>query len=239
MKEQNVYDNERRKLLIQTEKENFVANVLCCIGKDLTSEEWFFAEITGYVKDDRTTIGSQSSFEPLKDAWLYSWKKLEPGPYIAGITGFTGAAEESKNDQLIAQHAMFHGWTASPCFGSTGSVSSSEGGAFYGFTGMDTWAINLNERFNGFGNAQQSYRGPGFNAENYSTAGSFSIKPVGFTGQFFTGQVSGSAKHIVKMYKISINELRSMGAAPPVSSFDEKFMYYFIAENALDGACNV
>jgi hypothetical protein len=240
MKEQEFYDNHRRLLLEQTEKENFVSNVLCCIGKELTNkEDWFFAKITGYAKDFRQILGT--SGEPilgrLSDAWLYSWKRLEPGPIMAGLTGTTG----SKVEIEASQHSLFHGWTLSHCVGSTGSPGGNDINnlqAGIGFTGISTWAINLNERLNRplNNNSLADYIGPGYNYGNFAGT-NFKVKPIGFTGASYSSSATGSAEQIVKMFKIPVNELRQMGALMPISLFDSEYVYYFDKENAVDGAC--
>ena len=241
---QEQYDNEKRKEVRQAERENFVAHVLCCMGKDLTpKEDWFFAEITGYIKDKRKLIGKNQEIlvENLNDAWLYSWRQLQPGPFIAGFT----AGNTADVPVHASNHNMFHGWTGSRCIGSTGSPSLSDIDALesgLGFTGIETWAVNLNERLNGLepsSSGLNSYRGPGFNVGNITNTGSFSIKPIGFTGAIYANQSKGSARHIVKMHKIGITELRDMGFSPLAPNLSGEYVYYFIAENALDGACDV
>jgi len=274
MEDKNFYDNYRRKQLEQTEKENFVANVLCCIGDDLTAkEDWFFAKITGFIPDNRklrSGIGVENDIKlgNVADAWLYSWKKLEPGPLFVGLT----AGNTSDIERSASYHSMMHGWTTSPCIGSTGMPDSlfiTEINGLYGpgmkaggsFTGMSSWAINLNERLNGqndniysipngpgeSGTDTKNYRGPGYYKDNITTNGQFAYKPIGFTGSIFTHSnalPSGpgfnkweSASHIVKMYKIKVNKLREMGCIPPAPNLDNEYMYYFIAENAVDGIC--
>lgn len=240
MEEKEFYDNQRRVLLEQAEKENFVSNVLCCIGKEITNkEDWFFAKITGFVQDKRQILkaNNEPAIGALNSAWLYSWKRLEPGPLIAGLTGSTG----SKINTEASQHSLMHGWTLSHCVGSTGSPSSTSNTdmlAGKGFTGMNTWAINLNERLNRVTNDNSliEYLGPGYNQGNLAGT-NFKLKPIGFTGASYNDSFSGSAEQIVKMYKISINELREMGALMPIGEFNGQYLYYFDKENAVDGAC--
>lgn len=236
------YDNHRRVLLEKTEKENFVANVLCCIGKEISNQEdWFFAKITGYAKDWRQVTGSGSNFAlySLNDAWLYSWKRLEPGPIIAGLTGSTA----SNVKYHASSHSLFHGWTLSQCVGSTGSPTEIDIEKLkigIGFTGLNTWAINLNERLNRY---QQStslfeYLGPGYNYGNLQGT-NYRLKPIGYTGAVFNNSDNkpGTAEQIVKMFKIPVNTLREMGALTPVEKFEGEFIYYFDKENAVDGTC--
>jgi hypothetical protein len=274
MGDKNNYDNYRRKQLEQTEKENFVANVLCCIGEDLAAkEDWFFAKITGFIPDNRklrdgpAVEGPSIKLGAVADAWLYSWKKLEPGPLFVGLTaGITADVE-----RFASYHSMMHGWTTSPCIGSTGmpDISFIEGNSGFdvmkhggSFTGMATWAINLNERLNGqndsiftsvqvesseTGTDTKNYRGPGYFKDKITTNGQFAYKPIGFTGSLFTHSNAlpdgpgynkwESASHIVKMYKIRVNKLREMGCIPPAPNLGNEYMYYFIAENAVDGIC--
>lgn len=243
MKEKEFYDNERRVILEKTEKENFIANVLCCIGTDLTpKEDWFFAKITGFIQDKRQLLKPNGEAEifNLSNAWLYSWKMLQPGPYIAGFT----AGNTADIPVHASNHNMFQGWTASQCIGSTGSPSAQDIENLLqnkGFTGIETWAINLNERMNGFikNTTISPYRGPGYNINNIDAIGSFSVKPVGFTGASYTNTIlSGSADHIVKMYKIPVKNLRDMGAATPAPNLGNEYVYYFAVENAVDGSCN-
>jgi hypothetical protein len=107
-----------------------------------------------------------------------------------------------------------------------------------GFTGISTWAVNLNERLNCVtnNNSLASYLGPGIDADNLQGT-NFRLKPIGYTGASYTDQNKGSGEQIVKMFKISVNELRQMGALLPVSSFEGEYVYYFDKENAIDGAC--
>lgn len=250
MKIQNHYDTERKDFLIKTETENFITNVLCCIGKDITpKEDWFFAQITGYVQDNRKILGtgaqeSQVLVDKLNNAWLYSWKQLQPGPIISGLSGGNTGSTASIGIHA-SNHSMFHGWTTSPCIGSTGSPTEADVDNLIlgrGFTGIETWAINLNERLNGLEPASYgmlNYRGPGYSTDNLDEIGSFSVKPVGFTGTVYSNEKLGGAKHIVKMYQISINDLRDMGLCVPAPNLGNEYVYYFIVENAVDGACNV
>jgi hypothetical protein len=275
MGDKNNYDNYRRKQLEQTEKENFVANVLCCIGEDLAAkEDWFFAKITGFIPDNRKLRdgigieGNDIKLGAVADAWLYSWKKLEPGPLFVGLT----AGVTADIERFASYHSMMHGWTTSPCIGSTGmpdpyfieqtyygdSIPAMKHGGV--FPGMGTWAINLNERLNGQndnkftipsapvekGTDTKNYRAPGYFKDNITTNGQFAYKPIGFTGSLFThsNAIGGqgfdkweSASHIVKMYKIRVNKLREMGCIPPAPNLGNEYMYYFIAENAVDGIC--
>jgi len=275
MEDQTFYDNYRRKQLEQTEKENFVANVLCCIGEDLAAkEDWFFAKITGFIPDNRKLRDGPNVELGIKlgavaDAWLYSWKKLEPGPLFVGLT----AGNTADIEKHASYHSMMHGWTTSPCIGSTGMPDANFIDQFYGsdgqfgmkaggsFTGMASWAINLNERLNGqndsfyttanapgeLGTDTKNYRGPGYFKDNITTNGQFAYKPIGFTGSLFDHSNAlpdgpgynkwESASHIVKMYKIRVNKLREMGCIPPAPNLGNEYMYYFIAENAVDGIC--
>jgi hypothetical protein len=126
---------------------------------------------------------------------------------------------------------------------------------------MASWAINLNERLNGQndnkftipsapgekGTDTKNYRAPGYFKDNITTNGQFAYKPIGFTGSIFTHSNAlrvyqgfdkwESASHIVKMYKIRVNKLREMGCIPPAPNLGNEYMYYFIAENAVDGIC--
>ena len=244
MRDQLEYDNHRRKLLQKTEKENFVSNVLCCMGQEISSkEEWFFAKITGYVKDYRTIwTGTGSGLTLTLDrqndtAWLYSWERLEPGPLFFGLTG----GDTAYIDSHASFHNLFHGWTTSICYGSTGDPTQSQIENLVtgtGFIGMDTWAINLNERLNDVKNSNnfKNYIGPGYNKLNIEGS-NFKYKPIGYTGQNYDDSIKGPASHPVKMYKIPTNTLRSFGGLPAAPNLEGTYTYYFIAENAVDGGC--
>lgn len=244
MKDQQTYDNFRRELLQKTEKENFVTNVLCCMGQEISSkEEWFFAKITGYVKDYRAVWEDTGSGFTLKldrqndTAWLYSWERLEPGPLFYGLT----AGNTGNVDAHASYHNMFHGWTTNVCYGSTGDPTNEQIESLatgIGFTGMDTWAINFNERLNDVrnSNAFKNYIGPGYNKLNIEGT-NFKYKPIGYTGQNYDDSLKGPASHPVKMYKIPTNTLRALGNLPAAPNLEGTYTYYFIAENAVDGGC--
>jgi len=244
------YDNFRRKQLEKTEKENFVAHVLCCMGKPIYSEESFFAKITGFVRDlryvesDAPGIGGDV-YGPLSDGWLYSWKKLEVGEYIGGATGSTGPSIES----VASKYQLMQTWADSHCVGSTGSPTAAVEGTD-GFTGISTWAININERLNlkyvpKFSGEEASaqagtYLGPGYYKPNITETGNFAYRPIGYTGSNFNASTNpvGGANHIVKMYKLPINDIRDMGCLAPIENLEGQYLYYFAAENIVDGTCN-
>ena len=250
MKKDDTYDNFRRKQLEQAEKENFVAHVLCCIGKPLiSSEEWFFAKITGYVRDLRyvetgTAWVGGANYGILDNAWLYSWQKLEIGDYIGGVTGSTGPSAEL----VGSRYQNMQTWTTSKCVGSTGTISSTIQGK-EGFTGISTWAVNINERTNlkykptGTGaqpvQTENGYLGPGYWKPNIIKGGNYAYRPIGFMGATFSFDANqvGSAEQIVKMYKVPLNDIRDMGCLAPLSYLEGQYLYYFTAENAVDGIC--
>jgi hypothetical protein len=84
-----------------------------------------------------------------------------------------------------------------------------------GFTQDDTWAINLNERGGNIG-----YLAPGYVAE--CLPGGFEFRPIGAKIYPSTGLSGDFTFHIVKMCRHQ------------EAGFN---VYYFTAENAIDGCC--
>jgi hypothetical protein len=143
---------------------------------------------------------------------------LEPGPIIGGLTGSTG----SKVEIEASMHSMFHGWTFEPkCYGSTGMPTDADVTnmiAGKGFTGISTWAVNLNERLNCVTNNNSliSYLGPGINADNLAEIVTLNLNQLDILAHFIQVRIKVAGEQIVKMFKIPVNELRQMGALLPV-----------------------
>jgi hypothetical protein len=94
---------------------------------------------------------------------------------------------------------------------------------------QDTWAINLNERTAG---GIDTYLPPGWVAE----VNGFKYRPIGCNTP--TVNPAGAAiDHIVKMYRISAEKISMDGNITVPPELKGKVMYYFIAENVLDGTC--
>jgi hypothetical protein len=95
----------------------------------------------------------------------------------------------------------------------------------------DTFAININES----GNLGTSSYSPGWVAP----PNGFRYRPVGLASSA-TLASSGPVYHFVKMYKKSWQNIFATAGVPLSdwnSSYDNKFLYYFTAENVVDGTC--
>jgi hypothetical protein len=95
----------------------------------------------------------------------------------------------------------------------------------------DTFAININES----GNLGTVSYSPGWVAP----PNGFRYRPVGLASSA-TVASSGPVYHFVKMYKKSWQNIFATAGVPLSdwnSSYDNKFLYYFTAENVVDGTC--
>ena len=96
---------------------------------------------------------------------------------------------------------------------------------------QDTWAINLNERTAGLGNPDK-YLPPGWVAQT----GNFKYRPIGCNTP--TVNLTGATvAHIVKMYRISAEKMAMDGNITVPPELRGKVLYYFSAENVVDGTC--
>lgn len=91
----------------------------------------------------------------------------------------------------------------------------------------DTWAINLNER-----GITSGYLPTGW---VYPPPAGFNLRPIGAKSASIGN--SGDIFHIVKMYKIPAQKLLDESNNTIYPNFVGKYLYYFVAENALDGNC--
>ena len=101
-----------------------------------------------------------------------------------------------------------------------------------GATANDTWAINLNERKAGYNSPE--YYPPGWVATD--PASGFKYRPIGCNT---SAPVSNGATitHIVKMYKTTAERLAMNGGIDVPPELKGKALYYFSAENVVDGSC--
>lgn len=95
----------------------------------------------------------------------------------------------------------------------------------------DTWAINTNER-----GLSAGYLPPGW---VYQPPTGFYLRPIGLKTDSFDPilNTSGDIFHIVKMYKIPLEELLLKSNNNLYREYAGKYLYYFSAENVLDGRC--
>lgn len=168
------------------ELQNFVAYVLCCMGKK--EEECFFAVLQRYEEDSSV---NQPAGPNGSKVYRYKWNKLLfDNTGISGASGFTG----------------FHkieNWSLDGVRSSANQDS--------------TWAINLNER--GMTSGSLSYLPPGYVTSCIPT--NFRYRAIGArTDQ--TGITAENIFHIAKICKYSDGQ---------------NSLYYFTAENVVDGCC--
>jgi len=207
---QNNITNSQNRIeqLRQIELQNFVMYSLCCMGVQ-QEEEGFFAELLEYEEDNDVTVIQPT--DPVIKKWRYRWKELK----FSGIYGETGPDPNS-----YAIHNL-EKW------GAGDKVSS--------VTQDDTWAINLNERkFLNIGSFK-SYN-PGYYEQNLPTG--YRMRPIGIEAESIV-EASGSVWHIVKMYRLPFKTfLQESGQSDLIPYYEGKYLYFFWAENALDGPCD-
>jgi len=201
--------NNQLELIRKIELQNFVMYSLCCMGED--SDDSFFAVLTSY--NQNTVIDSQAS----NIKWVYGWNKINFSP----VTPSSNPNQiYSDKDVMELSH-----WVLDPNVKSAATPDS---------TGVNTFAINLNESNNTVGGQTPMYA-PGWN----SPPSGFSYRPIGLKSTQVVN-TTGTINHVVKMYKKSWkNVFNTSGITLSNwnSSYDNKYLYYFTAENVLDGTC--
>lgn len=95
---------------------------------------------------------------------------------------------------------------------------------------QDTWAINLNERTAGLGTPD--YLPPGWVSE----VGGFKYRPIGCNTPTIIA-TGATIAHIVKMHRTSAEKMAMNGNITVPPELRGKSLYYFSAENVLDGNC--
>lgn len=206
----NLVNSENRvEQLRQIELQNFVMYSLCCMGiKD--EEESFFAELDVYEEDNDITVNQPT--DPVIKKWRYRWKELK----FDGIYGETGPDPSSYAIHNIEE------WETGDTVAST--------------TQDDTWAINLNERK--FFNLLPSFKryNPGYYAENLPT--NYRMRPIGIDA-LSNVEESGSVSQVVRMFKLPFRTfLQESGQSDLIQYYEGKYLYFFWAENVLDGPCD-
>jgi len=216
-------NNDRLETLRKIERENFVMYVLCCISKQ---ERSFFAKLTKYEQD--TTYGNGlykggncadiSRFGGISGAtyipYRYNWVKLNFNANY-GDTGPNGSLGSGGTAYFFHN---IEAWKEDPLI--KGSATQD-----------NTWAINLNERSIG-----NSYLPPGWIA---NLPENFKWRPIGAitkSGEF--NGASGDIRHIVKMNVVPVSDLLLDSRQLVPSNYIGQYIYYFTAENVVDGSCN-
>jgi len=158
-----------------------------------------------------TSYNTSTAVDPLSTGrkWIYGWNKINFAPTTQG-----GSNQIYQNgDVMDISH-----WVLDP------NIKSISGQT-------DTFAININES----GNLGTVSYSPGWIAP----PSGFRYRPVGLASSA-TVVSSGPVYHFVKMYKKSWQNIFATAGVPLSdwnSSYDNKFLYYFTAENVVDGTC--
>lgn len=198
------------ELIRKIELQNFILYSLCCMGS--AADESFFAMLTSYHRN------SDYDNDSTDRKWLYGWSKIK----------FTGSSVSPEPEDIF--NMLGTGWTFDNSE-SSGSYSSS--------SDLSRFAINLNEVGNvGGSTTTGSVLSPGWATTNSTSSSSFNYRPIGAKSNI-TNFVTGDIKHIVKMYKKSWQQIfAESGYTGPVDPADAgNILYYFTAENIVDGAC--
>lgn len=201
--------NNQLELIRKIELQNFVMYSLCCMGND--SDDSFFAVLTSITAN--TTIDTSGS--GIK--FLYGWNKINFSPVT--VSGNPNQVY-SNTDVMELSH-----WVLDPNIKSAPTPTAEN---------VDTYAINLNEANNSVTGTDARYA-PGWNAP---TPG-FQYRPIGVLASWVPASTT-PIKHVVKMYKRSWKDIINTAGVPVSdwsSSYDGKYLYYFSAENILDGTC--
>jgi len=158
-----------------------------------------------------TSYNTSTAVDPLSTGrkWIYGWNKINFAPTTQG-----GSGQIYQNgDVMDISH-----WVLDP------NIKSISGQT-------DTFAININES----GNLGTSSYSPGW----INPPSGFKYRPIGLSSSGVVGS-NGSVYHFVKMYKKSWQNIFATAGVPISdwsSSYDNKFLYYFTAENVVDGTC--
>jgi len=209
--------NNQLELIRKIELQNFVMYSLCCMGND--SDDSFFAVLTSVTANNSVidTYGTGIKF-------LYGWNKINFAP----VTPSNDPNKIYNNTDVMQ---LSH-WVLDPNIKSAPTPTS---------TSVDTYAINLNEATNSLGPPDPidaARFAPGWNAP---TSG-FKYRPIGVLASWTDISSTTPIKHVVKMYKKSWKEVFNTSGVTLSDwhpSYDAKSLYYFSAENILDGTCPV
>lgn len=142
--------------------------------------------------------------------YRYKWNKIKfDSPY--GASGPTGGSGSCGGTYYFHQ---LENWEYDPSEMSNDKQD-------------DSWAINLNER-----GLTSSYLPPGWVSPAPT---GFRLRPIGANTE--TIGACGDIYHIVKMCKVSLEELLVQSNNTVYPEYIGKYLYYFTAENVLDGLC--
>jgi len=145
--------------------------------------------------------------------WIYGWNKINFAPKNQGDS----SQIYSSGDVMDISH-----WVLDPNIKSTSNQ-------------YDTYAININESGNRNTSGAATYS-PGW----IFPPNGFNYRPIGLPSSSGVAS-SGQVYHFVKMYKKSWQTIFGSAGVPLSdwdSSYDNKYLYYFTAENVIDGTCS-
>ena len=171
-------------------------------------DDSFFAILTSYNEN--------SAVDPSGTGrkWVYGWNKINFAPTVQG-----GSSQIYGNSDVMD---ISH-WVLDPNVKSISPPTAAN---------IHTYAININES----GNKSTLTYSPGWIAP----PSGFKYRPVGLASSATISANGGPIYHFVKMYKKSWQNIFATAGVPLSdwhSSYDNKFLYYFTAENVVDGTC--
>jgi len=156
------------------------------------------------------TLNSQIDTNGTGRKYVYGWNKINFAPTTQG-----GSNQIYTNrDVMDISH-----WVLDP------NIKSVPGE-------VDTYAININES----GNVGTTTYSPGWVAP----PNGFKYRPVGLASGSLPLSTGGPVYHFVKMYRKSWQNIFATAGVQLSDwhpSYDNKFLYYFTAENVIDGTC--
>lgn len=209
---------------------NFYYNIIQKNLNDLYKEQSFIPnnlELLRKIERENFVLFSLCCIQQSEESFFASLIRYEPDPFtsIPEING-AGLKWRYKWEGLkFTNGAGSTYWTAVELWESD-PTNMAEGA-----TANDTWAINLNERTAGLGSPQ--YYPPGWVSTGL---GSFMYRPIGCNTSS-PNPTGATIAHIVKMYKVTAERLSSEGGIPVPNELRGKNLYYFSAENVVDGVC--
>lgn len=224
IRQNNKNSTDKKDLIYDIEKQNFIYYVLCCINTEEQEEqeETFFAAITGKTKDTMAAVNEVRS--GMTGKWRYSWKRLRIN--IDDLSNFQNFSIP-ENNSVPYPYNLWEQTTE----GST--------------TSMSTWAINLNERKNYPGD--YNYAAPGWYLEDFGLPLYQNVKyrEIGYRAN---GILPGETiYHIVQMHKVPYSKIikqsknyDTLTAADKQTLLNNavgKYAYYFELSNVTDGPC--
>jgi len=185
-------------------------------------------EIRRQIERENFVLYSLCCMGDGEESFFANLIRYEPDPYTSiPIIGGDGLKWRYKWEGLkFTNGAGSTYWTAMELWESDPTNMATGTGA------NDSWAINLNERTAGLGDPD--YYPPGWVSTGLGSG--FKYRPIGCNTSTPT-PAGNTIAHIVKMYKITAERLAVEGGIAVPPELKGKMLYYFSAENVVDGSC--